>query len=92
MCESYYFWENNLKNMKKIILSLFVVTALAFQSCNEAKVDPAATEAKVNELAAPKIEAATAKATEECETRMATEVKPMADSLVNAAKAANAPQ
>lgn len=78
--------------MKKIISSLFIVTAIAFTACNEAKVDPAVTEAKVNELAASKIEAATAKATEECETRMATEVKPMADSLVNAAKVANAAQ
>lgn len=79
--------------MKKVLtFTTAVLFAMTLFSCNEAKMDPAAVQATVDSLAAGKIEAANAAAVQECETRMATEVKPMADSLVSAAKAANAPQ
>ena len=80
--------------MRNIILSAgFILTFALLQSCgNETKMDPAAVQAKVDSLAAGKIEQATAKANTDCETRMATEVKAMADSIVNAAKTANAPK
>lgn len=80
--------------MRKIIYSAMLLVSIAtLQSCGEqAQMDPAAVQAKVDSLAAGKIEEMTAKATAECETRMTTEVKAMADSIVNAAKATNAPQ
>lgn len=53
-------------------------------SCGEKPMDPAAIQAKVDSLASSKIEEATAKATQECETRMATELKTMTDSIVHA--------
>lgn len=55
------------------------------QSCNnEVAMDPAAITAKVDSMASAKIEEATAKATADCETRMATEMKTTVDSLVHA--------
>ena len=51
-----------------------------------------AVQAKVDSLAAIKIEEANAKATADCEARMATEVKAITDSLVQAAQTANAPK
>ncbi|MCC7030113.1 MAG: hypothetical protein IT257_07400 [Chitinophagaceae bacterium] len=78
--------------MKKIISSISVVCLLALlNSCGEKAMDPAALEAKVDSMAAAKIDAASASAIKECETRMATEVKFKTDSLVNAAQVANAP-
>ena len=72
--------------MKKIILTMAIVGFVAsLQSCNnETAMDPAAVTAKVDSLAASKIEEATAKATADCETRMATELKSMTDSIVHA--------
>lgn len=80
--------------MRKMIYSAMLLVSIAMlQSCGEqAQMDPAAVQAKVDSLAAGKIEEMTAKATAECETRMATEVRAMADSIVNAAKAKNAAQ
>ena len=80
--------------MRKIILSAGMLLLVAtMQSCGgETAMDPAAVQAKVDSLSAAKIEEATAKATADCETRMATEVKAMADSIVNATKTANAAQ
>ncbi len=80
--------------MRKIILSACLLFSIAaMQSCGEqAQMDPSAVQAKVDSLAAGKIEEATAKATSDCETRMATEVKAMTDSIVNATKIANAAQ
>lgn len=73
-------------------MSLLVSIAL-LQSCGgEAQMDPSAVQAKVDSLAASKIEEATAKATAECETRMTTEVKAMTDSIVHATQMANAAQ
>lgn len=58
---------------------------VSLQSCNnETAMDPAMVTAKVDSMASAKIEAATALATTECETRMATELKTMADSMVHA--------
>lgn len=80
--------------MRKMIYGAMLMVSIAIlQSCGEqAQMDPAAVQAKVDSLAAGKIEEMTAKATAECETRMATEVKAMADSIVNAAKAKTAAQ
>ena len=80
--------------MRKIILSaILLISAATVQSCGEqAQMDPSAVQAKVDSLAATKIEEATAKSTSDCETRMATEVKAMADSIVHATQMANAAQ
>ncbi len=79
--------------MKKVLTSFTaILLAVTLHSCNEAKMDPAAITAKVDSLAASKIEAANAAAITECETRMTTEVKAMTDSLVHAAQMANAAQ
>jgi len=80
--------------MRKIILSAALLVAIAsLQSCgSETKMDPAAVTAKVDSLASAKIEAASAKATTDCETRMTTEVKAMTDSIVHAAQASTAAQ
>ena len=78
--------------MRKIILSAGLLLSIAMmQSCGgQAEMDPSAVQAKVDSLAAGKIEEATAKATSDCETRMSTEVKAMADSIVHATQMANA--
>jgi len=78
--------------MRKIILSAGLLLSVAMmQSCGgQAEMDPSAVQAKVDSLAAGKIEEATAKATSDCETRMSTEVKAMADSIVHATQMANA--
>ena len=79
--------------MRKVILSLAVIGGVVFlQSCGETKMDPAAVQAKVDSLAATKIEEATAKATQDCEARMTTELKSMTDSLVHAEQMAQAAQ
>ena len=79
--------------MRKIILSAGLLISIAtMQSCSETPMDPAAVQAKVDSLASSKIEEATAKATSDCETRMATEVKGMSDSIVHAAQMAKAAQ
>jgi low affinity Fe/Cu permease len=80
--------------MRKIIFSACLLLSVALmQSCNqEVQMDPAALQAKIDSLAAGKIEEATSKATSDCETRMATEVKAMADSIVHATQMANAAQ
>jgi len=80
--------------MRKLIFKTALILSFGLlQSCgSEATMDPAAVQAKVDSLAAGKIEEATAKATTDCETRMATEVKAMADSLLMAKKAAGAAQ
>ena len=80
--------------MRKIIVSMGLLVSIALlQSCGgEAQMDPSAVQAKVDSLAASKIEEATAKATSECETRMTTEVKAMTDSIVHATQMANAAQ
>lgn len=79
--------------MKKIILT-FSALALVFlvQSCGEKAMAPMAVQAKVDSLAAIKIEEANAKATADCEARMATEVKATTDSLLQAAQTENAPK
>ncbi|MBL7773808.1 MAG: hypothetical protein JNM95_13165 [Chitinophagaceae bacterium] len=77
--------------MKKILFSLFAVGMLATQACNnEATVDPAQTEAMVNEQAAAKIKEAEAEATAACEQRMANELQHMTDSMVHDAQMAAA--
>jgi predicted acetyltransferase len=79
--------------MKKVLTTISaLMLVVALHSCKEAKMDPAAVQAKVDSLASSKIEEANANAIQECETRMATEVKAMTDSLVNAAQIANAAQ
>lgn len=79
--------------MKKVFYLLSVaIVATVWAACSEAKMDPAAVQARVDSLAAEKIEAANISAVQDCETRMATEVKPMADSLLSAAKAASGVQ
>ncbi len=79
--------------MKKVLFSLTLFTAIGLMSsCTQPTVDTASLQAKVDELAAQKIEALNAQATQECETRMATEVKALADSMVQAAMTANAAQ
>ena len=72
--------------MKKIIMAFAIVASLLImQSCNnETSMDLAAITAQVDSLASAKIETASANATTECETRMATELKTMTDSIVNA--------
>ncbi len=78
--------------MKRLLTSVPALCLIALlNSCGEKAMDPAAIEAKVDSMAAAKIEAARATAISECETRMATEVKFKTDSLVNAAQTANAP-
>ncbi len=78
--------------MKKVLTSITALCLIALlNSCATQPMDPAAVEAKVDSLAASKIESASAAAIKECETRMATEVKYKTDSLVNAAQVANAP-
>lgn len=79
--------------MKKVVFSLLSLTMIVMmQSCGETQMDLATVQAKVDSMAASKIEAMNATATSECETRMATEVKSMADSIVHAAQMANAAQ
>jgi hypothetical protein len=76
---------NKLNTMKKIIYGLSLVLATAFASCKgDAGLSPTELEAKVNSLAAAKIEAANAQATTDCEARMATEVKSISDSISKA--------
>jgi uncharacterized lipoprotein NlpE involved in copper resistance len=72
--------------MKKIITAFAIVGFIAtLQSCNnQTAVDPTLVTAQVDSLASSKIETASAYATTECETRMATELKTMTDSIVNA--------
>jgi hypothetical protein len=74
--------------MKKIITVFAVIGFIAtLSSCNnETTMDLATVTAKVDSLASTKIEEATASATTECETRMATELKSMTDSIVQAKK------
>lgn len=77
--------------MKKIVLSfasLLVVAGMI--SCNQGQpMDAAAIQAKVDEMAAKRIEEVTKTADLECQARMVTEVKAMADSMYNAVKATN---
>jgi hypothetical protein len=79
--------------MKKVILSMGAISfMMVMQSCGGEKMSPEAVQAKVDSLAASQIELANANATAECETRMATELKSKTDSLVNAARMAQAAQ
>jgi low affinity Fe/Cu permease len=79
--------------MKKIILSISAMCCVVvLQSCGGAQMDPAAVQAKVDAAAATQIEAANAAATMECETRMTTELKSKADSIVHASQMAQAAQ
>jgi hypothetical protein len=55
-------------------------------------VDPTLVAAQVDSLASAKIETASANATTECETRMATELKTITDSIVNAKQTETAAQ
>jgi hypothetical protein len=81
------------KKMRKLILSASLIVAMvAIQSCGEAEMDQSAVDAKINEQAAAKIEEATATMNAQCETRMATEVKALSDSIINATQMANAAQ
>lgn len=74
-------------SMKKILFSLLAAGMLATQACNnEAPVDPAKTEAMVNEQAAAKIKEAEAAATADCEQRMTSELQNMTDSMVHEAQ------
>lgn len=78
--------------MKKVLTSITALCLIALlNSCGEKATDPAVVEARVDSMAAVKIDAASATAISDCETRMATEVKYKTDSLVNAATVANAP-
>ena len=74
--------------MKKIITVFAVIGFIAtLPSCNnETTMDLATVTAQVDSLASSKIETATATAITECETRMATELKSMTDSMVQAKK------
>lgn len=75
--------------MKKILFSLFCVAALA--SCNEAKMDQATIDAKVNEAAAAQIKDLEAAATKSCDERIASEEFNQAVSkMVEETKAAKA--
>jgi predicted small lipoprotein YifL len=77
--------------MKKVILSsLALGLVFTIQSCGEKAMDPAAVQAKVDSLAAIKMQEIQANAAAECETRMTTELKAMTDSMVNAMQMANA--
>ncbi|MBU3676739.1 MAG: hypothetical protein FGM54_06110 [Chitinophagaceae bacterium] len=80
--------------MKKIVLSVAsVLVAAGMFSCNQAQpMDPAAVQAKVDELAAKRIEEVTKTADLECQARMVTEVKAMAETMISEAKAANTPK
>ena len=80
--------------MKKIITTFAIVGFIAtLQSCNnQTAVDLAAVTAQVDSLASAKIETASANATTECETRMATELKTITDSIVNAKQMETAAQ
>ncbi len=79
--------------MKKVILTMLTAGLyFGLQSCGEKAMDPAMVQAKVDSLAAIKMQELQAKATQECETRMTTELKSMTDSMVNAAQMANAAQ
>lgn len=80
--------------MKKIVLSVAsVLVAAGMISCNQGQpMDPAAVQAKVDEMAAKRIEEVTKTADLECQARMSTEVKALADSMYNAAKASVQPK
>lgn len=80
--------------MKKIITAFAIVGSIVFlQSCNtQTAVDPTLVAAQVDSLASAKIETASANATTECETRMATELKTITDSIVNAKQMETAAQ
>jgi hypothetical protein len=70
-------------NMKKIVYGLSAIVALSLASCaGGEKMSEADIEKKVSELADAKITEETAKVTQDCEARMATEVKIKGDSLV----------
>jgi predicted small lipoprotein YifL len=84
-------FEKIIYKMKKVLTSISALCLVALlNACGEKAMDPSAVQAKVDSMAASKIEAASATAISECETRMATEVKYKTDSLVNAAQMANA--
>ena len=76
--------------MKKIVLSVAsVLVAAGMISCNQAQpMDAAAVQAKVDEMAAKRIEEVTKTADLECQARLVTEVKAMADTMVKNAQAA----
>lgn len=73
----------------KLLLTAFTLVAM-YTACNQAPADPAVIQAKVDSIASEKIKTMESQAIAECETRMAVEVKSKTDSLVNAAKMANA--
>ncbi len=79
--------------MKKIVLhSIIAIGILSMQSCggSSAPLDQAAIDAKVNAAADAKIKELEATTISECETRRATEVKQMADSIVHTSQMQNA--
>lgn len=87
--EMFLLLDKLIRSMKKIIFSLLSVGALA--SCNEAKMDQAAIDAKVNEAAAAKIKEAEAAATKACDERMASdEFNQAVTKMVQEAQAAKA--
>jgi hypothetical protein len=69
--------------MKKLIYGFSLILTLAIVSCKQdGALSPSELEARVITLASAKIEAINAQATADCEARMATEVKPISDSLM----------
>ena len=77
--------------MKKVFITMTAICIVAIlNSCGEKAMDPAAVQAKVDSMAAIKIDAMSATAIADCEMRMATEVKAKTDSLVHVAQMANA--
>ncbi len=73
--------------MKKIFFGTCLLLAVGFSACKpDGALTPEELDAKVNTLAASKIEAINAQATTDCEARMATEVKALSDSLMKSNK------
>jgi hypothetical protein len=87
-------FEPKFTLMKKIVLSVAsVLVAAGMISCNQGQpMDATAVKAKVDEMAAKRIEEVTKTADLECQARMVTEVKAKADSMVNALTAAAQPK
>jgi hypothetical protein len=74
-------------SMNKIFQAIAVVAVITLSSCGGGAT---MTEAQLNtmadSMAGPKIEEINAKATADCEARMATEVKTTVDSLLKTSK------
>jgi hypothetical protein len=68
--------------MNKLLLTMCLAGTLALASCGGKQMDESEKAKLVDSLAGAQIQDITAKATQDCEARMATEVKAKTDSII----------